>query len=440
MYPSGHSSSPYFSILPAKTNSKNEIRIPIISRKESTFPDIKGAIAAEENGTRAARAKKSLYIFAYGFLKRIFIIYSPLFPVKQFSCQGNQAWKSLNTVEKFNNVSKFSTPKGWALAFASVLALFLVIGLPIPSAHAELAEGGGYKLQYVISGGGAAGVASGDYRLLDVKFQSVVGVARATDAGGTLLASGELGWLYTFLPALYGPSGVGPRIALQILLDGLFDPNAAPPVMRSGTTVVLEARTGPSAADATTVVGAPLEISVGQTGSGTADWAGLPPGPGNYFIVLRHRADPSGAVGPNHLGIINASTTRIDPALSTNMINFSNPTAGGIQSAYTPSSAGPNNFAMRKRTITGIGDYFLLHPGDINGDGWIQPLDSSLWLGRFEQTPAGGGVGISAGDFTLANLNGDAQISGADASAWLATYEEFLDQPPTLGLRHSYIP
>ena len=178
------------------------------------------AIAATKIAT-AALAENSPYAFLCDVLKRNFTD-SPVIQIKnmQFSCQLFGRGFVRGFIRKVGNfaarLSKIPTicsdfgttltqramrtptpPFARAITCGALAAAFILIASVSTPAHAERAEGGGYVLQYVISGGGATNLVGGDYRLMDVKFQPVIGVA--SGGVGVDARTASLGWIYTVM-------------------------------------------------------------------------------------------------------------------------------------------------------------------------------------------------------------------------------------------------
>ena len=168
-------------------------------------------------------------------------------------------------------------------------------------------------------------------------------------------------------------------------------------------------------------VGPPVEITLGTDGRGTALWSGVPVG--NAYLVIRHRASPAVEPGANHLPIITEAAVSI-PESGSLAVNFSNPAAGALTNAFTPTGA---ISALRTAGVGGV-DYRLLRAGDTDANLLVNSGDYSLWRGVWQGGPA---------PLALVDMDGNGIINSADYSLWRGTWQEFSSQN---NFNHGYVP
>ena len=266
---------------------------------------------------------------------------------------------------------------------------------------------------------------------------------RVADASGAFDEQNlEIDAVYAILDIAYGPQ-ISPEVFFQALVGDTGTSQRIPQVVR------VEARTGPDAAHATTVVGY-ADVLLDKNGNTTGrngflrpDGTEFSPGPpmpdGSYYLAVKQWLTPT-IVGANHLSVITSRTIRLatvagDRDASTTPMDLTqDPSVTYSETPYTPTGR-PDAMLTRTDGRT------VMRAGNMNGDEgnqYIDVIDTSHWYRLFTKFNTGA-PDDPADPYIRADLDQNGLVDVVDTSWWYGTFSSLVLELGDPG-PHGYVP
>lgn len=268
---------------------------------------------------------------------------------------------------------------------------------------------------------------------------------RVTDATGQFVeANLTLSVTYAIQIIAYGPQ-IKPTLLYQALANTTTFSHAAPKYVR------IEARSGVSPDTATTIVGY-ADVILDQSGNTTGmngflkpdgtEFGAVAPLPnGDYYLAIKQWLTPT-LVGIGHLSAITsrkitlytgadtaASTTRLE--LTGDTLVIDDPaTRVYNETCYAPSGKPPALITANGRT--------LLRAGDMDGNNYIDVVDTSHWYRLFTRFNATG-EDDPADPFIRSDLDQNGLVDVIDTSWWYGSFNNLVLELNDPG-PHGYVP
>jgi len=212
----------------------------------------------------------------------------------------------------------------------------------------------------------------------------------------------------------YG-EGVVAGLDMTLLMDGYYSGG-----VQALATIEVEARDGSTPDTATTIV-ATAEVPLNSSGRGIGAFSA--PVSGDKYLVIKEKL-PTWRSGQGHLSLITNSKVSVGAGI---ICNFANSTDPNFKACYTPTGLIP---AMK--TLSGN---LLMRPGDLDGNGKVEPADYTIWVGIWEARRPGGGIIVTPSD-KISDLDGNGVVEASDYTIWVGSWEILRSQ---IG-KHSYVP